>query len=256
MPANSSGELAGRVAVVTGSSSGIGRAIVRELAAAGAACVVHANRSAERANDVAAELTAQGVQSRVELCDIAHASACTRFVEAAWAWQDGVDIWVNNAGADVLTGAAANWSVDEKIETLWRVDVAGTIRLSRDIAARMQHRGRGVVINIGWDQAQTGREGDSGQIIAATKGAIESFTRSLARSHAPQVRANCVAPGWIRTAWAEYAAPYWQDRAKRESLMQRWGTPEDVAAVVRFLVSDNASFVNAQTVAVGGGSAR
>jgi 3-oxoacyl-[acyl-carrier protein] reductase len=256
MPANSSGELAGRVAVVTGSSSGIGRAIVRELAAAGASCVVHGNRSGERARAVADALAEQGSECRVELCDVADAAACARFVEDAWNWHDGVDIWVNNAGADVLTGAAANWSAEEKLEMLWRVDVAGTIRLSRAIAARMQRRGRGVVVNIGWDQAQTGMDGDSGQIFAATKGAIEAFTRSLARSHAPQVRANCVAPGWIKTTWAENASPYWQDRAKRESLVQRWGTPEDIAAIVRFLASDAASFVNGQTVAVNGGAAR
>jgi 3-oxoacyl-[acyl-carrier protein] reductase len=80
-----------------------------------------------------------------------------------------------------------------------------------------------------------------------------AFSRSLARSLAPEVRVNCVAPGWIKTAWGEQASDYWQQRAVRESLLGRWGTPEDVAAAVRFLVSPAAGFITGQVIAVNGG---
>ena len=90
---------------------------------------------------------------------------------------------------------------------------------------------------MGWDQAETGMEGDSGELFAATKGAIMAFTRSLALSLAPTVRVNALAPGWIKTEWGEGASQAWQDRVLRETPMARWGTPEDVAQVARFLVS-------------------
>jgi 3-oxoacyl-[acyl-carrier protein] reductase len=117
----------------------------------------------------------------------------------------------------------------------------------------MRERGRGVIVNIGWDQVETGMEGDSGQMFAAAKGAIMAATRSLAKSLAPSVRVNCVAPGWIRTKWGEHASAEWQQRAKRESLLARWGEPEDIARAVRFLASPAAEFINCQVIHVNGG---
>ena len=117
----------------------------------------------------------------------------------------------------------------------------------------MADREGGSIVTIGWDQAATGMEGDSGELFAATKGAVMSFTRSLAKSLAPKVRVNCVAPGWIRTAWGEGASESWQSRAIRESLLGRWGTPEDIAAAVHWLVSPRAAFVTGQVINVNGG---
>jgi 3-oxoacyl-[acyl-carrier protein] reductase len=253
MPPNSFAQLSGLTAVVTGSSTGIGRAIALELSSAGAHCLVHARHSRAEAEAVARSVREHGVESHVVLCDLADAATHDGLVESAWRWRGAVDIWVNNAGADVLTGEAAQWPFDRKLEALYRVDVVATANLSRAVGARMKQRGSGVIVNVGWDQAEHGMAGDSGQFFAASKGAVMSFTKSLARSLAPEVRANCVAPGWIQTQWGAGASEAWQARARNESLMARWGTPEDVAAAVRFLVSPAAAFITAQTINVNGG---
>jgi 3-oxoacyl-[acyl-carrier protein] reductase len=246
-------ELAGLTAVVTGAASGIGRAVALSLAEAGADLVVHARTSRREADEVAAAARSAGRDALVVLCDLADPATHAELVERAWSWRGGVDIWVNNAGVDVLTGEAARWSFERKLEALLRVDLSAAIALSRAAGARMKARGTGAIVNIGWDQAETGMAGDSGQLFTAVKGAVMAFTRSLAHSLAPEVRVNCVAPGWIRTRWAEGASEAWQRRAVDESLLARWGTPEDVAAAVRFLVSPAAAFITAQTIPVNGG---
>jgi 3-oxoacyl-[acyl-carrier protein] reductase len=109
---------------------------------------------------------------------------------------------------------------------------------------------------MGWDQADTGMEGDSGELFAATKGAVMSFTKSLALSMAPEVRVNCLAPGWIRTAWGSKASQYWQDRVREETPAGRWGEPEDVAELARWLVSPAAAFITGQVIRVNGGAVR
>ncbi len=251
--ANPSRELAGLHAVVTGASSGIGRATALELAAAGASVVIHARKSREKAEAVADEVRALGVEATVLLADLADHASHEKLVEAAWSLGRKIDIWVNNAGVDVLTGEPARWSFERKLEELWKVDVTATLRLSRLIGAKMKAAGKGAIVNTGWDQAETGMAGDSGELFASVKGAVMAMTRSLARSLAPELRVNCVAPGWIRTAWGDQASQAWQDRAKNESLLQRWGTPEDVARVTRFLVSPASAFVTGQVVPVNGG---
>jgi 3-oxoacyl-[acyl-carrier protein] reductase len=249
-------ELAGVRAVVTGSTSGIGRAIALELAAGGADVIVHGRRSSLEAERVAMQARAYGSRSKVIMADLREADECRRLAGSAWTEWDGLDIWVNNAGADTLTGEAARWSFERKWQELVAVDVTATMNLSRIIGERMKARGCGAIINMGWDQAETGMEGDSGQLFAAAKGAVMAFTKSLAISLAPQVRVNCVAPGWIRTAWGEKASETWQERAVRETPLKRWGTPEDVARTVRWLVSPAAGYVNAQTVRINGGAVR
>jgi 3-oxoacyl-[acyl-carrier protein] reductase len=244
--------LAGQTAVVTGSSSGIGRAIALELARAGAAVLVHARKNQAGADEVAHEIRSRERESRVVLADLGDSAKQDQLVETAWNWRP-IDIWVNNAGADVLTGTAANWSFEEKLAALWQVDVVGTLRLSRAVGRRMKQRGTGVILNVGWNQAATGMAGDSGELFAATKGAVMAATRSLAKSLAPEVRVNCLAPGWIRTEWGRHASEEWQTRARSESLLGRWGQPDDIAHVAKFLASPAASFVNGQIIHVDGG---
>ena len=120
----------------------------------------------------------------------------------------------------------------------------------------MKQQGQGVIVTMGWDQAETGMEGDSGELFATIKGAIHAFTRSLSLSLAPQVRVNALAPGWIKTAWGTTASERWQRRAIEEAPLRRWGTPEEIASVARFLVGPSSRFVTGQIVRVNGGAVR
>jgi 3-oxoacyl-[acyl-carrier protein] reductase len=257
--------LAGRTVLVTGATHGIGRAVALRLAAAGARVAIH-GRSAVAADEVAAALAPHGGCAGRFLCDVGKHDELPRFVADVTSVLPDLDTLVLIAGADVLTGDPARWSFERKLEELIRVDVTATMLLARAFGRWMKERfpagqgeeitARGSIVTTGWDQAETGMEGDSGELFAATKGAVMAFTRSVARSLAPQVRVNCVAPGWIRTKWGEGASDAWQKRAVRESLLRRWGEPADIAAAVAWLVSPDAAFVTGQVLPVNGGFRR
>jgi 3-oxoacyl-[acyl-carrier protein] reductase len=249
-------DLRGCRAAVLGSTSGIGRAVALALGGAGADVIVHGRSSLASAEAVAAEVRAKGVRADVLMADLADRAAGDRLVDHAWALWGGIDAWLHIAGADTLTGAAASLPFDAKLDLLWSVDVTATMRLCRAVGKRMKEQGSGTIVTMGWDQAETGMEGDSGELFAATKGAIMAFTRSLALSLAPTVRVNALAPGWIKTAWGAGASQPWHDRVLKETPLARWGTPEDVAQVACFLVSPAAAFVTGQVIRVNGGSVR
>jgi len=238
-----SDELTGLCALVTGSTSGIGSCIASALEDRGAEVVRHGRR--ERIGS-----------ERFVSADLADPAACDRLAADAWATFDGLDVLVCNAGADTLTGDAAGWTFDQKLDALLAVDLKATMRLARDIGGRMKARGRGVILTVGWDQAETGMEGDSGQLFAAVKGAVTCFTRSLALTLAPEVRVNCLAPGWIRTAWGETASPAWQERVRRETPLGVWGLADDVAAAAAWLANPAAGYLTGQTIRVNGGAVR
>ncbi|HEV3120642.1 MAG TPA: SDR family oxidoreductase [Isosphaeraceae bacterium] len=253
---SSTRELEGLRAAVLGSTSGIGRATALALADAGADVLVHGRTARAAAEEVAAEVRRAGGRAEVILTDLADKHAGDRLVAKAWSLWGGLDAWLHFAGADTLTGQAAKLPFDAKLETLLAVDLVATVRLCRAVGALMKERGAGVILTMGWDQAETGMEGDSGELFAATKGAIMAFTKSLALSLAPTVRVNALAPGWIKTSWGESASEPWQERVMRETPLARWGTPGDVARVARFLVGPSAAFLTGQVIRVNGGSVR
>ncbi|NBW86096.1 MAG: SDR family oxidoreductase [Planctomycetia bacterium] len=245
-------DLVGRTALVTGSTRGIGRAVALELAAAGAMVAVH-GRSAAGAEEVAGVLRAAGRHAGTFLADLSKPEAAETLAADVERTLPALDAVVLVAGADVLTGEPARWNFERKLDELLQVDVRATMILARHLGRGMRDRGGGALVTIGWDQAHSGMEGDSGELFAAVKGAVMAFTKSLAKSLAPEVRVNCVAPGWIRTAWGEGASEAWQRRAVRESMLGRWGEPEDIAAAVHWILSPDAAFVTAQVLPVNGG---
>ena len=225
-------------AVVTGSSSGIGQVTAAKLARAGASKLVIHYRSNRNGAEATATLArdagcAQVILIQADLGDQADRSGlvCRAFDQLG-----RVDGWINNAGADVLTGDAATWDFTTKLDHLWNIDVRGTIDVSRQVADRLRHQVRKLpprlppsMTFIGWDQALWGMEGDAGQMFSPTKAAVMAFANSMAQDLAPEIRVNTVAPGWIRTSWGESTSDYWDARAEQQSLMGRWGCPEDVA---------------------------
>jgi len=244
-----------RVAVVTGASSGIGRATAVRLAKDYPVMILHARRNREGLAQTAKQIhtSIEDTEIHMLLADFESPQQQDQFCDAIWQRTGRVDALVNNAGVDVLTGPAGKHPFEEKLQQVLQIDLISTMRLSRDVGQQMVSQGSGCIVNIGWDQAEHGMEGDSGEMFAASKGAVMAFSRSLAKSLAPHVRVNCVAPGWIQTAWGEDTSDYWKDRAQRESLLQSWGTPDDVAAMIQFLVSPSARFINGQVLPVNGG---
>ncbi|MFK8112655.1 MAG: SDR family NAD(P)-dependent oxidoreductase [Rubripirellula sp.] len=247
----------GTSAVVTGASSGIGRAVAIALAEAGAAKIlVHYRKNQAGAEETAEAIKQFGTDPILCSADIACGEARQQLVATAFEQLGTVETWVNNAGADVLTGEAASLDFQSKLEHLLSVDVVGTIDLSRLVAKRMlaiQQEEIPSFTFVGWDQAPLGMEGDAGQMFGPVKAAVMAFANSFAQSLAPQIRVNTIAPGWIQTAWGDTTSEYWNGRARGQSLMNRWGKPEDIANAVVFAADPVNSFLTGQTITLNGG---
>jgi 3-oxoacyl-[acyl-carrier protein] reductase len=242
--------LAGLRAVVTGASSGIGRAIAIAFAAAGARVGIGFWRSPGAAKALAAQL---GAIHPVLQADLSTAEGCEAIVHGAFDALGEVDVWVNNAGADVLTGAARQWPAERKLEALLEVDLKATIRCSRLVAPRL--RAGGSILNIGWDHATChGMAGDDPELFAAVKAGVLGFSKSFARSVAPAIRVNVLCPGWIETAFGAGADRDFYAQVAADTPLRRWGRPEDVAGAAVWLASPASSFMTGQAVNVNGGT--
>ena len=246
--------LTGRIMVVTGASSGIGRGIALAAARAGAdvALTCHSNESGARQTAADIEKVGRRVMvSRMSLEDADSIHAVALEVSTTFG---RIDAWVNNAGADIVTAGSDGMSRLDKLDLLLRVDLRGTMIASWTAAELMAAQPEGgVIVNVSWDHVPTGMPGTNPQLYAAAKGGITAFSKGLARSVAPRVRVNVVAPGWIETAFGA-GVDRGVYRAVAESTpMKRWGTPADVAAAVIYLASPAASFLTGTTINVGGG---
>jgi 3-oxoacyl-[acyl-carrier protein] reductase len=227
-----------------------------EAARAGANVVFQGTRPADEVAALGEAVRRFGRRAEYVRWNFRQQDTWAEFLTAVEKFGGPIDGWVNAAGVDLLTGAGSQWNYEAKLTALLEVDVAATTHLSKLIGAQMQQRGSGVILNIGWDQADRGMEGDSAELFSIAKNAVMGFTRSLSMSLAPEVRVNCIAPGWIKTAWGAQASDEWQQRVLRETPLKRWGTPEDIAKLARFLLSDDASYITGQVINANGGAVR
>jgi 3-oxoacyl-[acyl-carrier protein] reductase len=248
------GRLAGLHAVVTGASSGIGRAIAETFAVEGAVVLLTHRASPERAREVADAIQARGGRALVAQADLATRDACERLVDEAREQLGRLDVWVNNAGVDVLTGDAAAWEWERKLDALLAVDLKGTIACSYAVGEVMRRQeGGGTIVNMSWDHVTTGMAGDDPQLFAAVKGGVLAFSKSVARRLAPEVRVNVLCPGWIETRFAEEADRDFHRSVAQDTPLGRWGSPQDVANAALYLASPEAAFLTGQAINVNGG---
>jgi len=242
----------GKTAVVTGGASGIGLAVASELVASGAA-VVLLDISADQAERAATHIAAAGGTASSRPVDVTDLAATDAALAAIAGDAGGIDIVVNCAGISAAQELLGQGDPDG-----WRrivdVNLFGTINVCHAAVPHMVGRG-GRVVNIASDAARIGSAGEA--VYSATKGGVISLTRSLARELARhQVTVNCVSPGPTDTpmlrAWAT-ANPGILDKLTRSVPLRRLGTPEDIASMVAFLASEQASYITGQVISVSGG---
>ena len=238
------GRLDGRRAFVSGGAKGIGAAIVRSFAGAGAQVVI-GDLDIATATELAGEVGAIAV--RVDVCD-------TGMVEATISQRGPFDILVNNAGAD--QHAFFTDTTPEDWMRLLAVNLVSTFACTHAVLPAMQAGQFGRIINITSEAARLGSKG--GAVYSAAKGGVIAFTRSIARENARfAITANAIAPGPIRTPMLEAAVADGGDKILRAmtdaTLMRRLGEPEEVAAAALFLASDHAAYITGETIGVSGG---
>jgi 3-oxoacyl-[acyl-carrier protein] reductase len=240
-------ELAGRVAIVTGSARNIGRSIALALVAGGAAVIVNGRRAAADAEAVAEEIRSAGGRAAAHVADVGNPDAAARLVAAAVREFGRLDILVNNASVrrevDFASLEYAEWR--EIVATT----LDGAYLCSRAALPHLIASGAGSIVNIGGLSSHTGASRRA-HVIAAKAGLV-GLTRALAHDLAPhQVTVNCVAPGLVDTA---RAGPEPAHHKSLTAPMGRKGNPEEIANVVRFLCGPGARYVTGQTIHVNGG---
>ncbi len=237
--------------VVTGAGRGIGRTLALAFAGQGGKVLVHYGHAQQEAEEVVRQINAMGGQAMLAQADLSLPQEAYRLVSQSRTLLGPIDVWINNAGASANSEETRGLSEEERFERVMAVDVMGTWCCCRAVAEHMPVGG--CILNLGWDHALDGAPGFVNQLYAVSKGAVISMTRGFARTLAPRVRVNCIAPGWVENDWALSRPASFYQKVKQQIPMERWGTPTDIVAAALFLASPAASFITGQALIVDGG---
>lgn len=246
-------DLKGKRAFVTGSSTGIGAAVVRELARLGVSVAVHGNKNAEAAESSAAEIRAAGGRAVVVIGDVGKSGEAARIVAEAVKGLGGLDILINNAGAilERVTNAGFDEAMYEKVYSL---NVRSVLAVTKAAYPHLKAAGGGSIINTG---SIAGRFGGfmGSTVYASAKAAVHSITRNAAREFAEdKIRVNVVAPGFIITPFHDKTPESVRQAAAAQIPMKRLGTAEDCVGAYVFLASNSMSgYITGQIIDVNGG---
>jgi 3-oxoacyl-[acyl-carrier protein] reductase len=244
--------LEGKVAIVTGSASGIGQAVALRLARQGARVVVNYTKSKDEAEETFATIRATGGEAELAQADVADDTACRELAGRALQAWGRIDILVNNAGVTKFAGHADLDALDaEDFVRIYRVNLVGAYQMVRACAPSMREAGKGSVVNVSSLAGATG-EGSS-VAYAASKGALNTMTLSLARALAPIIRVNAVCPAFVATRWfADRFGPEKFEEIKRAQVqtmpLARAGMPEDVATAVTFFCGEGSDHMTGQVL--------
>ncbi|MCC7192034.1 MAG: SDR family oxidoreductase [Phycisphaeraceae bacterium] len=252
MTVNRAFDLSGRAALVTGAGVGIGQAVAVALGAAGAKVSIHYNSSRAGADETLRQIRAGGGEGAVIQGDLTREDDANAVVDAAVEKLGRLDILVNNAGALLERATIEGCSLDLWNRTL-TANLTSAFLVTKRAIPSLRKSGKGSIINILSLSVQTGGANGAGAYGAA-KGGLLTFTRTLARELAPQVRTNAVMPGVIETRHHEVASSAEaMENYRRQTPLARNGKAEEVANAVLFLASDAASFTNGSLLDINGG---
>ncbi|GHA31206.1 oxidoreductase [Devosia pacifica] len=246
-------DLKGRRALVTGSSTGIGAAVARELGKLGVKVAVHGNKNADAANGVLEDIRAAGGDGVVVLGDVSNSAECERIVNEAVEGIGGLEILINNAGAMVerVTNAAFK---DDVFDRVYDLNVRSVLAMTKAAYPHLKASGSGAVINTGSVAGRFGGFGGS-SVYASAKAAVHSISRNAAREFAPDnIRVNTVAPGFIVTPFHDETPEAAREGARSQIAMGRLGTAEECVGAYVFLCSERMSgYITGQIIDVNGG---